>query len=41
VNDGLGSKVDDDDEGSYDNASSRDKKSGRKEELLEGLDLTN
>ena len=41
MNDGLGSKVEDDDKGSYDNASSEDKEAGRKEEFLEGLNLTN
>jgi hypothetical protein len=39
VNDGLGRKVEDDDEGSYDNAPSEDKEAG-KEELLEGLNST-
>jgi hypothetical protein len=40
MNDGLGRKVEDDDEGSYDNASSEDKEARRKEELLEGLNST-
>jgi hypothetical protein len=41
VNDGHGSKVEDDDQGSYDNASSEDEEARRKEEFLEGLNLTN
>jgi hypothetical protein len=35
VNDALGRKVEDDEKGSHDNASSEDKEAGRKEELLE------
>jgi hypothetical protein len=41
VNDGLGSKVEDDDKGSYDNASFEDKEAGRKEEFLEIRNFTN
>ena len=40
MKDGLGSKVEYDDKGSYDDAPSADKEAGRKEELLEGLNLT-